>query len=102
MHALSFHAGPRALAHLRDHGLRAADVAVIPAAAGGPKGLIFQALDQWLFGQWLPSAPRERALIGSSIGAWRMAAACHADPAAAFARLGELYCGQRYTAKPDQ
>lgn len=102
MHALSFHAGPRALAHLRDNGLRARDVAVIPAAAGGPKGLIFQALDQWLFGQWLPQAPRERALIGSSIGAWRMAAACHADPAAAFARLGELYCGQRYTAKPDQ
>ncbi|HEY0064878.1 MAG TPA: patatin-like phospholipase family protein [Telluria sp.] len=102
MHALSFHAGPRALAHLRRHGLRAADVAVIPAAAGGPKGLIFQALDQWLFGRWLPAAPRERALIGSSIGAWRMAAACQRDPAAAFARLGALYCGQRYNARPDQ
>ncbi|MES2129239.1 MAG: patatin-like phospholipase family protein [Pseudomonadota bacterium] len=100
MHALTIHAGPRALAHLHGHGLRAADVAVIPAAAGGPKGLIFQALDQYLFGQWLPAAPRERTLIGSSIGAWRMAAACQADPVAAFARLGELYVGQRYTAKP--
>ena len=97
MNALSFHAGPRALAHLRHHGLRARDVAIVPAAAGGPKGLIFQALDQWLFGSWLAGAPRERALIGSSIGAWRMAAACHADPVAAFARLGELYCGQRYS-----
>ena len=102
MHALSFHAGPRALAHLRTHGLRARDIAVVPAAAGGPKGLIFQALDQWLFGTWLAQAPRERTLIGSSIGAWRMAAACHADPVAAFARLGRLYCGQRYTAKPSQ
>ena len=101
MHSLSFHAGPRALAHIRAHGLRAQDVAVIPAAAGGPKGLIFQALDQYLFGTWLAQAPRERALIGSSIGAWRMAAACHADPVAAFARLGELYTGQRYaSAKP--
>jgi hypothetical protein len=101
MNALSFHAGPRALAHLQAHGLRAADVAIVPAAAGGPKGLIFQALDQYLFGTWLASAPRERALIGSSIGAWRMAAACHADPVAAFARLGDLYCGQRYhSAKP--
>ena len=100
MHALTFHAGPRALAQLRDHGLRAADVAVVPAAAGGPKGLIFQSLDQWLFGSWLPQAPRERALIGASIGAWRMAAACHADPVAAFERLGHLYCGQRYTEKP--
>ncbi len=101
MTSLSFHAGPRALAHLRTHGLRAQDVAVVPAAAGGPKGLIFQALDQYLFGDWLAQAPRERALIGSSIGAWRMAAACHADPVAAFARLGELYTGQRYgTARP--
>ena len=97
---LTFHAGPKALQHLREHGLRAQDIAVIPAAAGGPKGLIFQALDQWLFGHWLPAAPRERMLIGSSIGAWRLAAACHADPVAAFARMGELYCAQRYGAKP--
>ena len=96
MNALSFHAGPRALARLQTHGLQAADVAIVPAAAGGPKGLIFQALDQYLFGTWLAGAPRERALIGASIGAWRMAAACHADPVAAFARLGDLYCGQRY------
>jgi predicted acylesterase/phospholipase RssA len=100
MTALEFHAGPKALAHLRRHGLRAQDVAVIPAAAGGPKGLIFQALDQWLFGQWLPSAPRERTLIGASIGAWRMAAACAADPVAAFQRLGDLYCEQRYPRDP--
>ena len=102
MHALSFHAGPRALARLRSHGLQARDVAVIPAAAGGPKGLIFQSLDQFVFGHWLPAAPRQRDLVGASIGAWRMAAACHTDPVAAFARLGELYVGQRYTAKPDQ
>jgi hypothetical protein len=103
MSALSFHAGPAALAQVRAHGLRAQDVAIIPAAAGGPKGLIFQYLDQWLFGSWLASAPRERTLIGSSIGAWRMAAACQRDPAKAFARLSELYSGQRYaTARPTQ
>jgi hypothetical protein len=103
MSALSFHAGPAALAQIRAHGLRAQDVAIIPAAAGGPKGLIFQFLDQWLFGDWLPSAPRERTLIGSSIGAWRLAAACQRDPMKAFSRLGELYSGQRYaSAKPTQ
>lgn len=103
MSALTFHAGPRALARLRAHGLRAADVGIVPAAAGGPKGLIFQALDQWMFGHWLPSSPRARTLIGASIGAWRMAAACHADPVAAFARLGDLYIGQRYAStKPTQ
>jgi hypothetical protein len=78
MSALTFHAGPLALAQIRAHGLRARDIAVVPAAAGGPKGLIFRSLDQWVFGEWFPSAPRERTLIGSSIGAWRMAAAASA------------------------
>jgi len=103
MSALTFHAGPLALARIRTHGLRAEDIAVVPAAAGGPKGLIFRSLDQWVFGEWFPSAPRERTLIGSSIGAWRMAAACQKDPVQAFERLGELYSGQRYTStKPSQ
>jgi hypothetical protein len=97
---LTIHVGPKALAQLRRHGLRAQDIAVVPAAAGGPKGLIFQKLDQWLFGQWLPSAPRERSLIGASIGAWRMAAACHDDPVAAFQRMGDLYVAQHYPRKP--
>ncbi len=100
MKALEFYAGPKAIAQLRAHGLRSQDIAVIPAAAGGPKGLILQALDQWLFGSWLPGAARKRSLIGASIGAWRMAAACHADPVAAFQRLGDFYCGQRYPRKP--
>lgn len=100
MKALSIHAGPKAYAHIREYGLRAQDIAIIPAAAGGPKGLIFQKLDQWLFGSWLPSAPRERTLIGASIGAWRMAAACQQDPVSAFRRLGDLYCTQCYPHRP--
>jgi predicted acylesterase/phospholipase RssA len=100
MNPLVILAGPKALAQLREYGLRPQDVAVVPAAAGGPKGLIFQKLDQWLFGCWLPSAPRERSLIGASIGAWRMAAACHADPISAFQRLGNLYTETTYPPKP--
>jgi len=97
MKALTFHAGPLAMARIAQFGLRARDIAIVPAAAGGPKGLIFQALDSWMFGEWLPGAPRERDLIGASIGAWRMAAACQKDPPKAFALLGQLYAGQRYT-----
>jgi predicted acylesterase/phospholipase RssA len=92
--------GPLAIEHIRQHGLQPADIAAIPAAAGGPKGLILQELDQWLFGEWLPAAPRNRALIGASIGAWRMAAASMPNPTQAFARLGKLYCGQIYPTKP--
>ncbi len=98
--ALTFHAGPQAMEHLRSHGLQARDIALVAAAAGGPKGIVLQALDQWLFGHWLPSAPRARTLIGASIGAWRMAAAVQADPVAAFARLGDTYVAQRYPKKP--
>ncbi len=93
-------AGPLALEHIRQHGLQAAHIAAIPAAAGGPKGLILQALDQWLFGEWLAQAPRPRSLIGASIGSWRMAAASMPDPAQGFARLGDLYCRQHYPKKP--
>ncbi|MDB5854732.1 MAG: patatin-like phospholipase family protein [Herminiimonas sp.] len=99
--SLSIQAGPKALAHLHANGLHPGDIATIPAAAGGPKGLIFQKLDQWLFGTWLPSAaPRQRLLLGASIGAWRMAAACCVDPVAAFQRLGDTYCQQSYPSKP--
>ena len=51
--ALQVFAGPRALLHLRERGLRPADVRVIPAAAGGPKGLVLNPLDRFLFGHWL-------------------------------------------------
>ena len=41
------------LAHLREHGLRPQDVRAIPAAAGGPKGLVLNPLDRYLFGLFL-------------------------------------------------
>lgn len=99
--SLRIFAGPSALRRIELYGLQAADVAVIPAAAGGPKGLILQKLDQWLFGSWLASSPAPRTLIGASIGSWRMAAAACADPVAGFQRLGDLYCGQTYPENPD-
>ncbi|WP_338846825.1 patatin-like phospholipase family protein [Massilia sp. W12] len=95
-------AGPRARALIARDGLQAAQIAAIPAAAGGPKGLILSALDRWLFSTWLPGAPRERSLIGASIGAWRMAAACFPDADAGLAELAQHYCAQHYSAKPDQ
>ena len=46
---LELRAGPVALARLREHGLRPADIACVPAAAGGPKGLGLIPLDHRLF-----------------------------------------------------
>src|SRR5690606_33853139 len=73
-----------------------ADVAILPGAAGGPKALGIQGLDLALFGEWLPRAPRERSLIGASIGSWRFASACLTDPSEGIRRLGELYTQQRF------
>ena len=76
MQALHIHAGPKALAHIREHGLRPAHIGVIPGAAGGPKGLILGALDRFIFGEWLTRSSQAVDLVGASIGAWRMSTAC--------------------------
>lgn len=104
LHALQIHAGPRARARLRERGLRPEDVRVVPAAAGGPKGLILNPLDQYLFGPWLGRSTQEVHLLGASIGAWRMATAClgrdDADMTRAFARMADDYVHQRYDSEP--
>jgi hypothetical protein len=94
--SLVLRAGPRALQRIRQQGLQAADVATLPGAAGGPKGIGLQGLDLALFGSWLPASPRPRSLIGASIGSWRFAAACLPDPVEGLRRLGELYTSLRY------
>jgi hypothetical protein len=94
--ALQVYAGHRARAWLREHGLRPQDVRVVAGAAGGPKGLALNALDQWLFGQWLPRSSQTIHLLGASIGAWRMAAAALNDPGAALARLAHDYIHEEY------
>jgi len=71
-------------------------VGVIAAAAGGPKGLILGPLDRFIFGQWLPHSSQSVALVGASIGAWRMASACLNQPVAAFERLEHDYIHQHY------
>lgn len=94
--ALTLKAGPRALARIRQAGLNAADVGILPGAAGGPKALGIQGLDLALFGEWLPAAPRERSLIGASVGSWRFASACLPDAAEGIRRLGTLYNEQSF------
>lgn len=100
MKALRLYAGPAALAHLRSHGLLPEHVACIPAAAGGPKGLVLGRLDRFVFGEWLVRSQQPVDLVGASIGAWRMATACLAAPVAGFERLERDYIAQHYAAEP--
>lgn len=102
MQALRLYAGPLARRHLQENGLQAADVGVVPGAAGGPKGLILGPIDRFLFGQWLPQSRQPIDLVGASIGAWRMATACLEDPVAGFKTLERDYIAQHYVLKPGE
>ena len=95
--SLTLRAGKRARAHIEQNGLQPGDISILPGAAGGPKGIGLQGLDLALFGDWLARVPRQRTLIGASIGSWRFASACLPDPVAGIKRLGELYTSQRYS-----
>lgn len=98
--ALQVFAGERARRHLRERGLAPSDVAIVPAAAGGPKGLVLNPLDRFLFGHWLAASTRTVHLAGASIGAWRMACACRADADLALAELADDYIHQHYRHAP--
>ena len=107
--SLIIQAGPRALRHLREHGLRPQDIDIVPGAAGGPKGLGLTRLDEYLFADWLPSGFARRAapidLIGSSIGAWRFAAVCRGntpgETRGALRAFAKAYSEQKYPKKVD-
>ncbi|MFW0756734.1 patatin-like phospholipase family protein [Pseudomonas sp. H11T01] len=94
--ALTLKAGKRVFTRIRENGLSAVDVGTLPGAAGGPKALGIQGLDLALFGEWLPAAPRERSLIGASVGSWRFASACLPDAVQGIRRLGQLYNEQSF------
>ncbi|MBL8277042.1 MAG: phospholipase [Pelomonas sp.] len=102
--ALHILAGPAARARLAERGLRAEDIGLIPAAAGGPKGLILNGLDRHIFGDWLARSRHTVHLVGASIGAWRMATAAlaHRGVAHAFEVMAEAYVTQEYDVLPGE
>src|SRR5215207_8806847 len=102
MRTLTLLAGVDAYRIIRERGLRAEDVDVIPAASGGAKWLAIAGLDRYVFGEFL-QGPRTRPmhLIGSSIGSWRMACLAQRDPVAALGRGHRAYIyEQRYSPRP--
>jgi hypothetical protein len=99
---LTIRAGRRALERLASSGLDPADIEIIPGAAGGPKALGIAGLDRTIFGEWLPSAPRVRQLVGASIGAWRFAAASTRDPVRSLGDFARLYTEQCYPRRPSR
>ncbi len=103
--SIEIYAGAKALQQITNNGLSASDFSGVVAAAGGPKGLSLIPFDRWLFGEFFAQQPSKhlaaRWLYGSSIGAWRMAAASRAGRTQAIDRLATAYLEcQRYPENP--
>ena len=60
--ALNIRAGHLARQLIEQEGLHAQHVDIIPGAAGGPKGIGIQGLDQAIFGEFFAQAPKRRTV----------------------------------------
>lgn len=89
--ALKLRAGILARQIIEKEGLHARQIDIIPGAAGGPKGIGIQGLDQAIFDTFLPQSSQRRTLIGSSIGSWRFASILAWGAKEGTQRLAELY-----------
>ena len=102
---LTLAAGPTALKHVREHGLSPNDVSTIFGASGAAKWLAIAGLDKSIFGDWMAkrtdTAPVN--LYGTSVGAFKLAAAARRDPSHTLATLAQAYIAQSYsdTLTPD-
>jgi hypothetical protein len=97
---LVFYAGRKAFERIREDGLRPGMISVVAGAAGGPKWLVLRHLDRVLFSDWFKDREKPLFLIGSSIGAWRFAGQCMADPITSLSDFEAAYIHQAYEGKP--
>lgn len=96
---ISVRAGSKAIQIIQDEGLDPARIKVVAGASGSAKFLVLTGIDRVLI-----SIFKDRTtplyLIGTSIGAFRMAAFCQKDPLEAIGRLEHEYIEQQYSLKP--
>ncbi|MBL4640121.1 MAG: hypothetical protein JKY57_06285 [Kordiimonadaceae bacterium] len=91
MNALRLIAGKTARRRIEEHGLTPELVRLVLGASGGPKWLVLLGLDKLIFGEWLANSSHQIDLVGSSIGAWRMASVAHPNPKATIEKFIEVY-----------
>ena len=89
-------AGERALQHIREQGLKPEHISMMLGASGGPKWFVLSRLDQYLGREFLNQSKQPINLVGSSIGAMRMACHAMAEPDKAIQRLEDAYVASAY------
>lgn len=97
MHALQIVAGERAYRRIRERNFKVQDIRLVLGASGGPKWFVLSHLDRMLNREVLPQLQHPVNLVGSSIGAWRMACYAAPDPVAALQRLETEYLHQSFS-----
>lgn len=97
--ALHIRAGQTARQLILKEGLNASQVDIVPGAAGGPKGIGIQGLDQAIFGHFFQQSPQRRILIGSSIGSWRFASIAAHGAKQGTEMLADLYTHLHFSKK---
>ncbi|MFA5903725.1 MAG: patatin-like phospholipase family protein [Desulfobacula sp.] len=97
--AISIRAGYKAIEIIRDEGLELSRVKVLAGASGSAKFLVLTGIDRVLMGLF-KGRTEPLHLIGTSIGAFRMAAFCREDPLAAIESLEREYIAQHYDRRP--
>lgn len=100
MSPLSFYAGPKALAHIKQHGFTPDMFSAVLGASGGPKWFVLTGLDKILFNDFMHKSTNHIDIIGSSVGAFRASCFAQDDPGAAISRLAEGYSNTVYSEKP--
>lgn len=99
MQLLSIRAGKTAYSKIHDQGLSPNLISSVFGASGAAKWLTISGLDAAIFGDWLSESSGPIHLFGTSVGAWKLAAAAQANPKQALADFAEAYCQQRYSAR---
>lgn len=93
---LRIQAGPKAYAHIQEHGLSPEHIAAVFGASGAAKWLAIYGLDKAIFGQWLSQSQQQVLLFGTSVGAFKLTAAGQSDSDHAFDELADAYISQSY------
>lgn len=96
MKTLRILAGARAFRQIQKEGLKPDAIDAVFGASGAAKWLAIQGLDKAIFGHWIRQRSTDLHLVGTSIGAWKLAAAACSDPESAMDKLAEAYIVQRY------
>jgi hypothetical protein len=89
-------AGRTAYRHIRKNGLSPNDIDLVLGASGAAKWLVIYGLDAALFSRWFAHRKDPLPVLGTSIGAWKFAAAAQNDPVRALSALKHAYIHQYY------